>query len=330
MRFPDFDQLVSVAGRMAQRRSRRRARMILQSRLAFTLTAILLILAVGAMLLPFAQQAGMDRRLDAQARRAASTALGFPHSSRNTMIQAAVTYNKQLLAGGQPVLGEETDPWSGSDTHGDFTGSDDREYESLLSFDSTGVMGRVLIPSISVDLPIRHGSGSQVLETGAGHLHGTSLPVGGDGTHTVITAHSNMSTASFFTRLDELQEGDPFYLEVAGKTLAYRVSDIRVVNPRGKASDYDFLRAKQGVDEATLLTCTGSGNTKRLLVTGVRNRMPDQIPYPGRAPKDRTAALKGTLAASGTTLFAGGVTLRTIRRRRPPDGRHRSAAEQEG
>lgn len=169
-----------------------------------------------------------------------------------------------------------------------------------------------------------------MLETGAGHLHGTSLPVGGDGTHTVITAHSNMSTASFFTRLDELKEGDPFYLETAGKTLAYRVSDIRVVNPRGRASDYDFLRARKGMDEATLLTCTGSGNTKRLLVTGVRNRMPDQIPYPGRAPKDRTAALKGTLAASGTILLAGGVTLRTIRRRRPPDGRHRSAAEQEG
>ena len=116
-----------------------------------------------------------------------------------------------------------------------------------------------------------HGAGQDVLEHAAGHLAGTSLHVGGKNTRDVITGHSNLKGATLFTRLGELEKGDPFYIKVMVATLAYRVNDIRIVSP----TDTKALKIRKG-REVTLLTCTGQGNTLRLLVTGERNSMPDQ------------------------------------------------------
>lgn len=299
--WPDLTPVVaSVTGQL---RARRRARHA--SRLLAALTVLLLAAAGLTAAWPYATRANGDRLMDMQAREAADRASAFPYDTRDTMVKAAVAYNKTLAQGGQPLLGVAKDPFSGS-TDGDWDGDDDPEYKRLLDVDGIGTMGRIRIPRISVDLRIGHGSGQGTLSQGAGHLHGTSLPVGGHGTHTVITAHTDYSKASMFDRLTELKQGDPFYLEVMGRTLAYRVTTIRVTDPIEKNSgDFDMLKVHGQADEATLITCTGPGLTQRLLVTGVRNRMPDQAPYPDEAPADTRRIIRDTGLATGLTALTG-------------------------
>lgn len=141
------------------------------------------------------------------------------------------------------------------------------EYQSLLSFDETGVMGYVSIPCIDVDLPVYHGAGDAELKKGAGHLFGTSLPVGGSGTHAVITAHTGVGKARFFTDLTELRKGDCFVITIPGRRLLYRTDRITVVSPE----DTSPLEIEEGKDYCTLLTCTPYGiNSHRLLVRGER------------------------------------------------------------
>ncbi len=143
-------------------------------------------------------------------------------------------------------------------------------YNELLNVTGSGIMGYVRIPNIGVELPIYHGTSDQVLQRGAGHLLGTSLPVGGVSTHTVITAHSGMASAKMFSDLDTVQIGDVFYLNILGETLAYQVDQVKIVLPH----DTTYLGIAEGADYCTLVTCTPFGvNTHRLLVRGHR------IPY---------------------------------------------------
>ncbi|OZB78237.1 MAG: class C sortase [Microbacterium sp. 14-71-5] len=131
----------------------------------------------------------------------------------------------------------------------------------------TGIMSRIQIPKIGVDLPIYHGTSDQTLLKGAGHLEGTSLPVGGEGTLSVITGHRGLAEAAMFTDLDQIQPGDTFTITTFGRVLTYRVFDTRVVEPADTAS----LHPKDGRDLATLITCTPLGiNSHRILVTGER------------------------------------------------------------
>lgn len=128
-------------------------------------------------------------------------------------------------------------------------------------------MGYVRIPKISVTLPIYHGTGSNTLSAGIGHLLGSSLPIGGESTHTVLTAHSGMASQKMFSDLDQLGEGDVFYLEVLDEVLAYQVDAINTVLPH----DTTYLGITTGEDYCTLVTCTPFGvNTHRLLVRGSR------------------------------------------------------------
>lgn len=131
-------------------------------------------------------------------------------------------------------------------------------------------IGHIQIPTIDLDIPIRAGTSEEVLQTSAGHLEGTSLPIGGNSTHTVITAHSGLPEAKLFTDIRELKKGDRFYIHNIAETLAYEVDQIKVVEP----SNFDDLLIVPGHDYATLLTCTPIGiNTHRLLVRGHR------VPY---------------------------------------------------
>lgn len=144
------------------------------------------------------------------------------------------------------------------------------EYQSLLNVTGRGIMGYVSVPKINVTLPIYHGTDSGTLERGIGHLLGTSLPVGGDSTHSVLTAHSGMASQRMFSDLPQLKEGDVFYLEVLNDTLAYQVDQIKTVLPH----DTTYLGIEADQDLCTLVTCTPFGvNTHRLLVRGHR------IPY---------------------------------------------------
>ena len=141
------------------------------------------------------------------------------------------------------------------------------DYVNQLDLGGTGIMGYVLIPRIDVELPIYHGTGSDALDRGTGHLLGSSLPVGGEGTHTIITGHSGMASQKMFTDLEQLQEGDVFYLRVLDKVLAYQVDAIHTVLPH----DTKYLGIVPGEDLCTLVTCTPTGiNTHRLLVQGSR------------------------------------------------------------
>ena len=140
-------------------------------------------------------------------------------------------------------------------------------YEKLLDITGTGIMAEIEIPSIRVDLPIYHGVDENVLQVAAGHLEWTSLPVGGESTHCVISAHRGLPSAKLFTNLDELAEGDVFLLRTLDELLTYEVDQILIVEPE----DVSALGIEQGKDLCTLVTCTPYGiNSHRLLVRGHR------------------------------------------------------------
>lgn len=140
-------------------------------------------------------------------------------------------------------------------------------YNELLNLSGTGIMGYVEIPSIDVALPIYHGTDEAVLQVAAGHIEGSSLPVGGPGTHTVLSGHRGLPSATLFTDLDQLDMGDVFLLHVLGETLTYQVDQIRIVEP----DDVSLLALEEGEDLCTLVTCTPYGvNSHRLLVRGYR------------------------------------------------------------
>ena len=169
---------------------------------------------------------------------------------------SAETYNNNLESA--PIL----DPWLESQR------PDTPQYQAYLhEMDIDPVMARIVIPSIHVSLPIYHGTDSRTLTEGVGHLFGTSLPIGGPSTHSVLTGHTGLSTATMFDNLNQLKKGDVFYVSSLGQTLKYEVNDITVVKPE----ETDSLRKVPGRDLVTLITCTPYGvNSHRLLVTGER------------------------------------------------------------
>lgn len=141
------------------------------------------------------------------------------------------------------------------------------EYESLLDISGQGVMGYIEIPEIDVSLPIYHGTEDPVLQVAVGHLEWTSLPVGGESTHCVLSGHRGLPSAKLFTDLDKLREGDTFLLRVLDEILTYEVDQILIVEPQDTAA----LEIAEGEDYCTLVTCTPYGiNTHRLLVRGHR------------------------------------------------------------
>ena len=146
-------------------------------------------------------------------------------------------------------------------------------YNDTLDITGTGIMGYITIAKIGVELPIYHGTSDSVLQIAAGHLDGTSLPVGGTSTHAVISAHRGLPSAKLFTNLDQLEVGDTFTITVLDRVLTYEVDKISIVLP----TETDELKIAEGKDYVTLMTCTPYGiNTHRLLVRGHRVETPNQ------------------------------------------------------
>ena len=169
------------------------------------------------------------------------------------MLEDARTYNSKLSDGGSInfMLSEE----------------EEMEYEALLDISGMGIMGYIQIPKINVSLPIYHGTNESVLQIAVGHIAGTSLPVGGESTHSVLSGHRGLPSARLFTDLDQMQEGDIFIITVLSHTLTYEVDQIRIVDP----DDTSELQIITGEDYCTLVTCTPYGiNTHRMLVRGKR------------------------------------------------------------
>ena len=160
-----------------------------------------------------------------------------------------------------------------------------------------GVMAYVDIPKIGVYLPVQHGTNAETLERSVGHVVGTSLPVGGESTHAVLSAHSGMASAKLFSDIDQLAEGDIFYIHVLGEVLAYEVDNINTVLP----TDTSLLQIEDGKDLVTLVTCTPFGiNTHRLLVRGHR------VPY---TPEQASAAEEKPVASSWTQHYLTGLAI---------------------
>ena len=140
-------------------------------------------------------------------------------------------------------------------------------YNDILNVSGTGIMGYISIPKLGVELPLYHTISAEVLNVACGHMEGTSLPVGGESTHCVLSAHRGLPHARLFTDLDKMEEGDVFTITVLNRTLTYQVDQIKVVRP----NEVDDVQIVEGEDLCTLLTCTPYGiNTHRLLVRGTR------------------------------------------------------------
>ncbi|WKD62019.1 Sortase family protein [Corynebacterium ciconiae DSM 44920] len=181
---------------------------------------------------------------------------------RDEAIRRAHEWNENHAGG--PVL----DPWLAR------VDKSNLEYQEYLSqLDLADVMGRIVIPKIKSDLPVYHGTDEETLNRGIGHLYGSSLPVGGESTHAVLTGHTGLSHATLWDNLTDVEKGDGIYLSVAGQKMKYEVTDINVVLP----NETDLLKPEAGADKLTLITCTPYGvNSHRLLVTGHRVPLDDE------------------------------------------------------
>jgi sortase A len=165
------------------------------------------------------------------------------------------------------------------------------EYWSVLNIGNDGIMGYLMIPKINQTIPIYHGTSDKVLQKAIGHLSGTSLPIGGEGTHCVVAAHRGLPSAKLFTDVDQLKEGDKFYAHILDKTFAYEVDQIL---PMVDKDDLDTLtgamQIEEGKDYMTLLTCTPYGvNSHRLLIRG------HQVEYFGENEKEGATPIESTL-----------------------------------
>ena len=280
---------------------------------------LLLVVSATCATIPFALQHANQGGLAAvNAGHANATAIMDTKTRERELVDAAA-YNQQLAGSGQPVLGDNPDPFNGDEP------TYDTEYLHELDLPADGIMATISYPRLGIDLPVRHGTTPDVLERGAGHMYGTSLPVGGKNTHTVISAHTGLADTLMFDKLHSLggqaRVGDVFYLNTLNQTLAYKVTSIRVVNP----DEFDQLKIQPGQDLTTLLTCTPYGvNNKRLLVTGTRAHMPDQAPLPQHAPEDHTwlwiwipIAVVWILIITIITVSLTRSKARPCRRRRP-------------
>ena len=186
-------------------------------------------------------------------------------SYAETVAQMDTTKYEELLAAAEAYnaqLAERGISWDVASVE-----ENSETYMSLLNLDGSGIMGYINIPKIDVQLPIYHGTGEAVLQTAIGHLEETSLPVGGEGSHCVVSGHRGLPSARLFSDLDKMKEGDTFTMSILNETLTYQVDQIRIVEP----TDLSELTIREGQDLVTLVTCTPYGiNTHRLLVRAHR------------------------------------------------------------
>ena len=218
------------------------------------LPAVIVVVGLLVMLYPVVSTAWNNWNASRVAQEYARLDKEIPAQVQDSVWDAAHAYNEEQTSG--PIL----DPWLNR------IGVDNPDYEAYLEqLGETEAMARLVFPAIDVDLPVFHGTADKTLQRGLGHLYGSDLPVGGPGTHSVITGHTGLANSTMFDHLDSATEGDVFYIQVAGHKMKYVVDDIQVVLP----SEVDGLRPVADQDYVTLITCTPYGiNTHRLLVRG--------------------------------------------------------------
>lgn len=224
--------------------------------LALSIAVLVFLAGVVTMLYPVVASSLNDWEQTRAAKNYSADRDILPLASQQASLEAAIEYNNRV--GDLPLY----DAWNGPEN------PVSPEYNDYLTQLSDGnAMGQLVIPTIDVNLPMYHGTDEETLEKGIGHLYGTSLPVGGQSTHSVLTGHTGIFSATILNRLDEVELGESIYIRTVGQDLKYEVSDIRVVLPE----ETDSLRIVEGEDLLTVITCTPYGiNSHRLLVTGHR------------------------------------------------------------
>lgn len=228
-------------------------------RTADVIRAVVLIIALSVLLYPTVSSYFNAKNSSTVASDYDQSVNSMTSEEKQKMWDEAVAYN-QTLVGNTSFR----DPFTETD------GEENEVYESLLNIDGNGMMGYIRLPKIDVMLPIYHGTEEKVLQVAAGHISTSSLPVGGESTHSVLTGHRGLPSARLFTDLDQIVEGDIFYLHILDHKLAYKVDQILTVLP----SETEALEITEGEDLCTLVTCTPYAvNTHRLLIRGHR------IPY---------------------------------------------------
>lgn len=223
--------------------------------------ALIILLGVAVLLYPVVATQWNNHLQQQAAEQYAEEMRNRPPEQRDPEIDKAREYNSKLQGG--PIL----DPWLAR------ISEDNAEYQHYLDqLGNAPAMSQLTIPSIDLRLPIYHGTAEKTLQMGLGHMYGTSLPLGGAGTHTVVTGHTGITDATLFDNLDKVKRGDGLYLNTFGEKLKYEVDDIEVVLP----DVTDSLGLYPGEDKLTLITCTPYGiNTHRLLVHAHRVPMDD-------------------------------------------------------
>ncbi len=265
----------------------------MKKKIAWIAGTLLLLVGVGLAVYPFVSNYLNDRNAGSEVMSYLNAAESLTDEEYAQALTAAREYNEALI--GSAAVG---DPF-GKQENGD------EQYQSLLNIDGSSVMGTIEIPVIDVSLAIYHGTGEDALQNGVGHLEGSSLPVGGAGTHAVLTGHTGMSSRKLFSDIDKLETGDVFLIHVLGDTLAYQVDEINVVLPE----ETDSLRIDPEQDHVTLVTCTPFGvNSHRLLVRGTR------IPYEEAEELFETESSRRSTWYSeyGKALFLGAAVMAGI------------------
>lgn len=240
----------------------------------------------------------------------AQAAAQVDNEAYDALLAQAAEYNRTLPGKENPLI---------------LTDQEREEYSSLLDISGTGIMGYIEIPQIKVSLPIYHGTGESVLQTAVGHIEGTSLPVGGESTHCVLSGHRGLPSAKLFTDLDELTAGDLFVLHVLDETLTYEVDQILIVEPE----DVEALGIQEGKDYCTLVTCTPYGiNTHRLLVRGHRvENQKETVRVSADAVQIRPVVVAPMVAVPLVLFLVLAIMLRHRKRRnRQIGGKHSETA----
>lgn len=221
---------------------------------SLVLPALLVILGMLVMLYPVVSTVWNNYGTSKAAAEYAKLETSVPQEVKDTQWDRVHAYNEDRSTG--PIL----DPWLNQ-----IRGNNPEYAVYLEQLNATDAMARFIFPRIKADLPVYHGTDDDTLQKGLGHLFGSDLPVGGEGTHAILTGHTGLSNVTMFDHLKDAKEGDVFYVQVSGHKLKYEVDQIRVVLPH----ETDGLRPEAGKDLITLITCTPYGiNSHRLLVRG--------------------------------------------------------------
>ncbi|OAN39205.1 class C sortase [Microbacterium sp. H83] len=303
--------LTDVPVRAAVRRSTRSRGT--RPRWGWSQATIMIIATVGILVLVYPTAASWfsarshDTEVDGYVQAVENT----PDDERDALLAEARGYNENLPTG--PLR----DPYAlGADGQQTAVGDGAAAYFDTLVTEGTDAMARVRIPRIGVDLPIYHGTSEDTLAKGIGHLYGSSLPIGGPGTHTVLTGHNGFVQATLFDDIDELVEGDVIIVTTLGEDLYYEVDQIQTVLP----DETEMLRPEPGKDYVTLVTCTPTGvNTHRLLVRAERIEAPtDEATVTAIADAENPAGFPwwALLVVGVPALTAVLITPRRRRRRR--------------